>query len=54
MNEKIYALFIPVVINMVKGMKEEINADGLVASADEIISRLEVINESNRITEHND
>jgi len=47
-------IFLPVMINLVRDMQREIEQDGLVASADEIINRLEVINESNRITQHND
>ena len=50
MFEKEQALFIPVMINFIQNIKEEIEKEGLIATADEILHRLEVINESNRLT----
>ncbi len=46
--------FISPVINLFKDLKKEIEAEGGIATAEEIINRLEVIQESYRITENHD
>lgn len=40
-NKKTMQIFAPVVISWVKGLKEEIEKEGLIATADEIIERME-------------
>lgn len=42
------------VVNILKRLKGEIEAEGLIATADELIERIEMIMESYRLTQHND
>lgn len=45
--KKVTKTFTPVFIEFVQGMKKEIEADGLIATADEILERLEALKNSN-------
>lgn len=42
------------VVNILKRLKAEIEAEGLIATADELIERIEEIMENYRLTQHND
>lgn len=51
MNNNIFLEFL---LNYLKDMKKEIEADGLIATADEMIERVEFVIEQNSIAKTND
>lgn len=54
MYKKLEDVFLPPLLDYMKNSKKEIEADGLIATADEMIERLEFIIEQNNIAKTHD